>query len=439
MRVTTQNEQPLAPSKDEIAPPVTPKPPPVGKTLLYSAANLGNGMFYALNNAALTLYLQQRCPGISNIWLGLMGSTHSIEGAVIQPLVGAASDRLRTPLGRRRPFMLVSIPLSALFLLLTPVAGHLPMAVRLAGLVICIFLFTVLFNLASDPYSALMPDVFPVHQRGRVTGISMFALVLGQALLVQWHMSLEAKFGLVACMLVATTLLTCVAIREPAHPAPESGKRPLQELQASIIGLNTLHQARRALLGAFLTGVGIGAVTPFLTVFVKKITHCNDTQAQQMYLVLMISTALGVLPFGWLSDRIGPKQVLILGQVLIAIAALNGLWMTTLTQITVVMVLAGLGNAAQSASAYPLLTRVVPSEEVGFYTGLQSTALSIAAPFTAVVTGGLVDHGGYRWIFAVCSISILLALPFLAAIHLPAAHAEVALRDLQQGRATKAD
>ena len=69
--------------------------------------------------------------------------------------------------------------------------------------------------------------------------------------------------------------------------------------------------------------MGIGAVTPFLTVFVKKITHCGDTQAQQMYLVLMISTAAGVLPFGWLSDRIGPKHVLILGQVLIAIAALN--------------------------------------------------------------------------------------------------------------------
>jgi MFS family permease len=382
----------------------------------------------------LTLYLQERCPGISNILLSLMGSTHSIEGAVIQPVIGAMSDRLHTPYGRRRPFMLLFIPLSALFLLLTPAAGHLPIGGRLAALVGCIFLFTVLFNLASDPYSALMPDVFPAHQRGRVTGVSMFALVLGQAILLLVQMPQEAKFTLTAVVLLLTTLITCVTIREPSHPAPAREHSHLQEMRAALGALGILRQARRSLLGVFLTGVGIGAVTPLLTLFVKKITHCNDDMAVKMYLVLMVVTLIGVLPFGWLSDRIGPKNVLVLGQALIAIAALNGLWITTLPQVALVMVVAGLGNAAQSASSYPLLTRVVPAEEVGFFTGLQATALSIAAPFTAVITGFLVDHGGYRWIFVVCAVSIALALPILAGIKMASAAEEVAERDRQQGR-----
>ena len=50
---------------------------------------------------------------------GIDGQHDSFEGAVIQPMVGSASDRLRTPLGRRRHFMLIFAPLSALLILLT--------------------------------------------------------------------------------------------------------------------------------------------------------------------------------------------------------------------------------------------------------------------------------------------------------------------------------
>ena len=144
--------------------------------------------------------------------------------------------------------------------------------------------------------------------------------------------------------------------------------------------------------------------------------------------------AVTVLPFGWLTDRLGPKNVLMIGMAFILVAAMNGLWVTTLPQITVVLCLAGIGNAAQTASAYPLLTKVVPREEVGFYTGLQSTALSIAAPLTAILTGELVNKGGYRLIFAVCGVGLLVTLFFLTRVRMAAAVAEIADRNREQGR-----
>ena len=359
--------------------------PIAAKTFWYCLANLGYGMFFALNNATLTLFLKNM--GAHGVLIGLMGSSHSLEGAVIQPLVGTASDRLRTPLGRRRPFILAFTPLSSLFLLLTPAASHLPGSVRLAGVVVCIFLFTVFFNVAQDPYMALMPDIIPPAKRGRVTGIWTFVGVIGQATLVLLPpsiISLPQKFSLVAVVMLITTLLTCLGVREPTHPPETDKPGALAQIRLALYGLNTLQQARKSLGALFFTGVGVGAVLPFLTVFVTKITHCTDHQAESMFLVLMISTAVGVLPFGWLCDRFGPKNVLMIGLALLVIAALNGLWVQTLGQVSIVLMLAGLGNAAQSASAYPLLTRLVPREEVGFYTGLQSTALSIAAPVTSV-------------------------------------------------------
>jgi MFS family permease len=100
------------------------------------------------------------------------------------------------------------------------------------------------------------------------------------------------------------------------------------------------------------------------------------------------------------------------------------------------MALAGLGNAAQSVSAYPLLTELVPAEEVGFYTGLQSTANSIAAPVTAFLTGALINQGGhnYRMIFAVCVVFIAGSIAILSQIRLNEAVTEIEARDRQQGR-----
>ena len=80
------------------------EPAPLGLLgmLSYAAASLGTGAFYAFNNAALPLFLRPLTG--SDVLIGLLSSTRSVEGAVIQPLVGSLSDRLRTPLGRRRPF-----------------------------------------------------------------------------------------------------------------------------------------------------------------------------------------------------------------------------------------------------------------------------------------------------------------------------------------------
>src|SRR2546427_437555 len=79
------------------------------KTVLYSAASIGTGAFFAFNNFVLPPLLKGF--GAPDLLTGLLASTRSIEGVVIQPTVGAISDRIWTPLGRRRPFMAVGIPM----------------------------------------------------------------------------------------------------------------------------------------------------------------------------------------------------------------------------------------------------------------------------------------------------------------------------------------
>jgi Na+/melibiose symporter-like transporter len=433
-----QDEPKLAVAAD---PAATPEELPVGKeipplstaqSIWYSIASLGCGMFFSFNNAALTLFLKRYTT--NPIIIGLMGSTHSVEGAVIQPIIGTLSDRHRSRLGRRRPFMLVFIPLSALFMAATPVSTSLPPGIRLAALMSLIFAFTVTFNVAFDPYQALMPDITPAPQRGRVMALWSLLGVLGQASILMIPVDISVKFYLVAAVMLATMLLTCAFVREPPSNDQLATDLPKHNhWRDSLRGILELKEARKGLLVFFLSGLGVGAVLPYLTIFVQTITNCSDQQAQLQFMVLMISTAVTVLPAGKLSDKIGAQRVLLASMLLIGVASIAALWVQTLPQITAVLIVAGLGNAAQSAATYPLMTQLVPPEEVGWYTGLQTTALSIAQPFTVVLTGTMIKHGSYRSIFLICGISMFLALAVVAAIRQSRANAEIESRRRAMG------
>ena len=399
--------------------------------LWYSLANLGYGTFYAFNNFVIPLWLQTYTQNA--IVLGIMGGSHSFEGVFIQPLVGSVSDRLRGPGGRRRPFMRVFILISALFLLLAPAASHLPPSLRLAGIVGCIFLFTLTFNVAMDPYQALLADITTPEQRGKVTGFWFFVGALGQitilALIAVLHLPLVLGFTLVGALMLGTTLLTCARTSEPPVTRPPAASQgQMADIKTALTGLRTLRQARVYMVMFFLFGAGIGAVTPYLTTFIKRITHCSDGTSLLMSVLLLVCTGVGSLLFGPLVNRFGPKHLLLFSLALIAVAAANALWVTTLPQVAVVLGLAGLGIGAQNASAYPLLTRLVPAKEIGFYVGLQTAASSLAGPGAVALTGALINHSGYRVIFAVCAVSLGLAFAVLSPLREREAAGEVAAR-----------
>ena len=404
----------------------------------YSLANLGYGAFYAFNNFVLTLWIQGYTHNA--VLQGLVGGSHSFEGVFIQPVVGSISDRLAGPGGRRRPFMRLFILISAVFLLLAPAAALLPPPLRIAGIIGCIFLFTLTFNVAIDPYQALLADITTPEQRGKVTGSWFFVGALGQVLILvllavlrlmpKLHIPLGLGFPLVSLLMLATTLLTCARTVEPRVLVPaEAARGPLGDISIALGGLRTLKQARLYMVMFFLFGAGIGQVTPYLTTFIKQVTGCGDSFSLALAAFLLVMTGAGSLVFGPLADRIGFKRLLILSMALIAVAALNALWVSSLLSVAAVLAVAGLGIGAQNASAYPLLTRLVPAKEIGFYVGLQTAAASLAGPGAVLLTGALINHSGYRMIFAVCAVCLLAALAAVSLLREPAAIGEIAARE----------
>jgi len=400
------------------------------RALLYSLGNIGFGAFFALNNADITQWLRAYTTNASLI--ALLGASHSFEGAIIQPVVGAASDRLRSPFGRRRPFLVVFVPICCLFLALVPLAAHLALSIRLFAIAAAILISTIAFNVANDPYQAMLADITNESERGRVTGLWYVLGALGQVAVLMLPIPIEHKFWIVALVMLALMAVTCVTTREPDPRtlAPEPPRESRRERLRRARGcLSQFQQANRYLLMFMIYGAGIDALVPNLTSFVRAIAGVSAGVADRAFMVLMVATAAATLPCGWLADRVGHKRLLTAGIVAVGVASLGGLWVHSMAQIYGVLALAGIGTALQNASAFPLLTTLVPDRHIGLYTGFQTAALSICGPAMILLAGRMITHDGYRMIFLIGFVCSAVALLFLSAVDTAAARREIAEED----------
>jgi len=140
-----------------------------GRTFL-----LGLGFFaisgaWALFNVQVPLYLRgflaPRFPEQVNTLVGTFMILDEIAALFLEPYVGALSDRTRTRLGPRLPYVLVGMPLAGLAFL------FLPYHTSLVSLIALVILFDFFMGIHRSPTVALMPDVTPEPLRSPANGV----------------------------------------------------------------------------------------------------------------------------------------------------------------------------------------------------------------------------------------------------------------------------
>lgn len=113
--------------------------------------------------------------------MGLLFGLGRVWDALTDPLVGYWSDRTRTRIGRRRPWMLASIPLLCVFSLMV---WSPPVSVTggalIAWIAVALLGFYAAYTCYSIPHASLGPEMsLDHHERSRVFGVYRVAFVLG--------------------------------------------------------------------------------------------------------------------------------------------------------------------------------------------------------------------------------------------------------------------
>ena len=186
---------------------------PVRARLLYSVSSLG-GEALNQSRAAWLLYyyappedsgLQPLLPlGVIGVLLAIL----QVVGALDDALIGWWSDRTRSRLGRRLPFILAGTPLAAIFavLIVTPPANA-GTAATAVYLFVTMELYAIFATVSGGPYEALLPEIArSSRERVDLVGIRVFFGVAGAAIGLVASGPLVDHFGVRAMMIVMVAI-----------------------------------------------------------------------------------------------------------------------------------------------------------------------------------------------------------------------------------------
>lgn len=137
---------------------------------------LGIQMGFALQNANASRILQIFGADVHELsWFWIVAP---LTGLIVQPIIGYYSDRTWTKLGRRRPYFLTGALLASMGLILMPNAdmftAFLPALWVGAGM---LMIMDASFNVAMEPFRALVADLLPSDQR--TLGFSVQTILIG--------------------------------------------------------------------------------------------------------------------------------------------------------------------------------------------------------------------------------------------------------------------
>jgi maltose/moltooligosaccharide transporter len=139
------------------------------------------------NMSSIYSYLGANADSLAILWLAA-----PVTGVIIQPLIGQASDRMWTRLGRRRPFILGGAVLASLALVLMPNCPSVWMA---AGL---LWVLDGTINASMQPFRALVADNLPDEQNSQGFAIQSLFIGLGGTIASALPWMMTNWFGVAA-------------------------------------------------------------------------------------------------------------------------------------------------------------------------------------------------------------------------------------------------
>jgi len=170
------------------------------------------------------------------------------------------------------------------------------------------------------------------------------------------------------------------------------------------------------LITLYIAGfVGYSSFSLLLPVMPLYATELGAPLSQVGLIVAIYSyvTALALLPFGMLCDRLGRRNFLVAGLIIFVLAPLLYPWAANVQQLILVRAIHGLASATFIPASVALVVDTAPAsrrgEALGWYTA--STQLGLMA---GPITGGFIlEYLGFDAVFYSCSVISLLGLVFV--------------------------
>ena len=376
--------------------------------------------------------------GASPFIFGLIWLAGPFTGMVVQPLIGALSDKTRTPLGRRRPYLLGGALLSALALWAFPNSAAItnwfsgvlninfaPWAALLFA-AIMIWILDACVNIAQGPYRALVPDVVPQEQHSIANSYISLAIGLGSVVaagtapFLNWafgyQMPINAQFIMAALAFALGMIWTCITIKEHQIKKVENKEEEKFDFIQSLKDFFALSpEVGKICWMQFFTWIGNMCMMIYFTQYavhtvfgvpdLSEVSEAVKTSfdaavlsgtnfSSVCFAIFNLVCFLVAIPIGILSVKFGNKKIHIISMISMALAFLGMAFTTNPKIVATLMGLSGIGWASICALPFAMLSQYIKPGTEGSVMGIFN--IFIAGPQVFVCT--LVS-----WIINKCS------------------------------------
>ena len=406
-------------------------------------------------------------------WLyGLIWLAGPFTGMVVQPLIGALSDKTKSRFGRRRPYLLGGAVIASIALWLFPNSGNIanlfgqsvPAWTGLLIAAIFIWIIDACINIAQGPYRALIPDVVQKEQHSLANSWISLAIGLGSvvaaatapflkfALHVQ--MSYSAQFIMAALAFTLAMLWTCITIKEKSTLDNDNFKKNAKDSSA-VTFLQSMKEffllspeVGKICTMQFFTWIGMMCMMIFFTNFaihtvfgVPDLTKLS-TDLQAQYLSLQTSATnyssicfavfnlicfIIAVPIGVLAGKYGNKKVHIISLISMVIAYLiMGIFNNNSLVVGAGMALSGIGWASVCALPFAMLSKYIKAGTEGSVMGIFNIFIAGPQVFVCTLVAWIIDKSvirdgnllnyHYEYSFFIGAVCLLIAALITAAI-----------------------
>ncbi len=338
----------------------------------------------------------------------------NIVNVFFQPWVGARSDSTWNRFGRRKPWILVGVPIAVVGFVLIPFAQ--------TALAIAVFILITNFGMAlfRSPTVSWLGDLFLPDDRSKANGMINLMGGLGGLLAFFGGGYLFNNFGRAApfiggaVLMVAAVSVALIGVKEPEQ-VEEEEKPENEGLKSSL--QTVWEQPHKSgvyvLLAILLWFMAFNALEAGLSSFAVFALGIPPGTASIYAGFVTITFILMAVPAGLLGTRYGRKPVIQIGLAILAVLFLAGyFFIQDAATFVIVLVITGIFWAFVNVNSLPLVYDHGDERRIGAFTGLYYFSSQAAAVLGPTLGGIMVDSlsDQYRWLFVFSSFFMVLAL-----------------------------
>ena len=368
----------------------------------------------------------------SSALVGAVMTLDNILAVFLIPIFSALSDRTETRIGRRMPYIITLLPLTAIFFALVPFSA----LESLAFLIITVFLLNIFKQAVRGPVVALMPDMVPADLRSEANGVintmGGLATILGTVVLARLMDTVVnvpgfgpvdkvLAFPVASLFVILAVVLLFIFVKERKG---EGGGEKKEEREPVLKSLKAIFgegdkSALFILLSLLSWFIAYQGILPFIGIYtVTELGTSAGTAALSSGMV-GIAYAIFAVPSGRFAHKHGRKKTIRMALAAIVIVLLLVFLHGTMTKsldptfrlasFWELLFLFGIFWVTVVTNSLPMLWQMADYTTMGIYTGAYYFFSQMASIVAPPLAGGSIDLFGYPALFIFGLVFMLIA------------------------------